>query len=74
MGIQQVSFSNNVQTGPTNIKTVRTNVSTNPENTEYLKKKNNTKNYVFAGIGTLAVIVAIAKHKQISKFFNDLTT
>ena len=72
MKIQQISFKNNFQTEQ-KTSSVKTPVIKSVDVFESSNKKDNTKKYIFVGVGVLALIIAIAKHKQIGEFLKGLS-
>lgn len=72
MKIQQISFKNNFNQFEQRASSVNTAVTMPADKFESSNKKDNTKKYIFAGVGVLALIIAIAKHKQIGEFFAKL--
>lgn len=73
MKIQQISFkNNNFQTEQKTSSAKSSAVTPSSDTFELSNKKNNTKKYIFAGIGIASIIIAIAKHKQIGKFIDNI--
>ncbi len=72
MNVQQISFNNNLNQPEQKINSGLVAFASTPDKFESSNKKDNTGKYILAGLGVVAVIIAIVKHKQIGEFLNKL--
>lgn len=72
MQVKQISFKNNSTLPEQRINSGQSAVITTSDKFESSNKKDTTGKYILVGLGIVAAIVAIVKHKQIGEFFSRL--